>query len=89
MSTRGVRRYLTCLEYLEAKYNNEIAEDEYDRRLRSYEAFNDEPPLSVPDGLAVDTTEPADDVGDDNETDTDDDSVGSLAEFLAAEDEEA
>ena len=87
MSTRGVRRYLRCLDYLEAKYNNEIAEEEYDRRRRTYEAFNNGTPLSVPDD-AVDAAEPADDVGDDNETDTDDDSVGSLADFIAEEDED-
>jgi len=88
MSTRGVRRYLSCLDYLEAKYNNEITEDEYDRRRRTYEAFNSEPPLSVPGDLAAeDAAEPADDVDDDNETDTDDDSVGSLIDFIAREDE--
>jgi hypothetical protein len=83
MSTRGVKRYLSCLDYLEAKYSTEIDEEEYNRRKQSYAAFdNTAPPRASTELSAEDAAEPADEIGDDDETDTDDDSKGSLADFI-------
>ena len=94
MSTRGVKRYLSCLDYLEAKYSSAIDEEEYTRRKQLYESFDQAELQSQAiasgktDGAQLEPDEEIIDEEDDTEDEEDDDSVGSLAEFIAEDEED-
>lgn len=92
-ATRGTERYRRCIEYLEAKYNPNVTDEEYQRKLSEYAAFDQaSKDLSRYYAGAVqggqEEGEDAEDVGDDDYSESDSDDDYEMDGFLVDSDEE-
>lgn len=90
MASRGTQRYLRCLDYLEAKYNPEISDEEFNRRATEYMAFDEASRAlskqymeATPDNDGQEADEVTDDEEEEGEDEYDSDDS-----FLAPEDDD-